>query len=245
MKVKKKCVVEYDGTNFYGWQRQKNVRTVQKVIEDALSKIYKAEIKIVGSGRTDTGVHALGQVFHFTASRYLENRSVLMGLNSILPDDVVIKKVDDVDNNFHAQKSAKSKTYLYKIYNHPVRSAIYRNRAWWIREEIRLEKFEELLNCFVGEKDFSAMCLKRSVPENPVRKINFVNISKEDTFINIEINANGFLHNMVRNIVGTVVDIYFNNGCVDDIEKILESRDREQAGRTAPAHGLYLKEVFY
>ncbi|MGA1846569.1 tRNA pseudouridine(38-40) synthase TruA [Deferribacter abyssi] len=245
MQVRKKCVVEYDGSNFFGWQRQKNLRTVQQVIEDALSKIYKTEIKIVGSGRTDTGVHALGQVFHFSASRYLENMSVLMGLNSMLPDDVVIKKVEDVGYNFHAQKSAKNKTYLYKIYNQPIRSAIYRNRAWWIKEELNVEKLKELMNCFVGVKDFSAMCLKRSVPENPVRKINFIKISKEDVFVNIEINADGFLHNMVRNIVGTVIDIYLDKGGVAKIRKILESRDRSQAGRTAPPHGLYLKEVFY
>ncbi|MGA1861528.1 tRNA pseudouridine(38-40) synthase TruA [Deferribacter thermophilus] len=242
---KKKCIVEYDGTDFYGWQRQKHLRTVQGEIETALSKIFKKDIKIVGSGRTDTGVHAIGQVFHFTTDRFLENRSILMGLNSLLPSDIVIKDVTDVDISFHAQKSAKSKTYLYKIFNNPIRSALYRNRAWWIKDKIDENKLYEYLKFFIGEKDFSAMCLKKSVPDNPIRKINFIKVVNNRPFIDIEINANGFLHNMVRNIVGTAIDLYFQKEEPEKIEEIISSKDRENAGRTAPAHGLYLKEVFY
>ncbi|BAI80462.1 tRNA pseudouridine synthase A [Deferribacter desulfuricans SSM1] len=242
---KKKCVVEYDGTYFFGWQRQKDLRTVQGVIEAALSKIYKSSINIVGSGRTDTGVHAVGQVFHFVSERYLENRSVLLGLNSVLPEDVVIKHVEDVDLSFHAQKSAISKTYIYKIYNYQIRSALFRNRAWWIRDNIDVDLLNEYLKFFKGEKDFSAMCLKRSVPENPVRTINYIFAKRDGDFINIEINANGFLHNMVRNIVGTVIDLYSDNSSPEKIEEILKSKDRKNAGRTAPPQGLYLKEVFY
>lgn len=242
---KKKCVVEYDGTYFFGWQRQKDLRTVQGVIEAALSKIYKSSINIVGSGRTDTGVHAIGQVFHFVSERYLENISVLLGLNSVLPEDVVIKHVEDVDLSFHAQKSAISKTYIYKIYNYQIRSALYRNRAWWIRDNIDVDLLNEYLKFFKGEKDFSAMCLKRSVPENPVRTINYIFAKRVGDFINIEINANGFLHNMVRNIVGTVIDLYTDNSSPEKIEEILNSKDRKNAGRTAPPQGLYLKEVFY
>jgi tRNA pseudouridine38-40 synthase len=241
----KKCIVEYDGTNFFGWQIQKNLRTVQSEIEYALKRIYKTDIRIHGSGRTDTGVHALNQVFHFKSLKYLENDSIYKGLNSLLPDDIVIKKVFDVPENFHAQKSAISKTYVYKILNRKYPSALMRNRYWWIRWHIDVNKFDNLLQCFVGEHDFSCMCVKKSLKHNNVRIINYIKTNKLEDIISVEINANGFLHNMVRNIIGTAKYFYFNKKGKEDIDKLFSAKNVEKAGPTAPPHGLYLKEVIY
>ncbi|MDK2791482.1 MAG: tRNA pseudouridine38-40 synthase [Deferribacteres bacterium] len=241
----KKCIVEYDGIDFHGWQVQKNLRTVQGEIEEKLSKIYKKKINIIGSGRTDAGVHALGQVFSFRAEKYIPNDSLRLGLNSLLDKDVTILCCEDVPLTFHAQKSAKSKTYVYKILSGENRSSLLRNRVWWFRREIDTEKLYGYLEKFVGEHDFSSMCTKKSIKDNNIRKINFIEISSENSILNIEINANGFLHNMVRNIVGTTIFLYKKGAPFDEVEKILSKKDREEAGPTAPPQGLYLKEVFY
>jgi len=241
----KKCTVEYDGTEFHGWQFQKDLTTVQGEIETALKRIYKKDISIIGSGRTDAGVHALAQVFNFRAERFIDSSSLKLGLNSLLPRSIVIKDVTDVDINFHAQKSAKSKTYLYKILNSNTPSALLRNRAWWIRNIFDLDKLSEIITKFVGTFDFSAMCTMKSLKENSVRTVNFIKLYKTDEIINIEINANGFLHNMVRNIIGTSFYIYRKDLPPDTVLEILESKDRQRGGPTAPPQGLYLKEVFY
>jgi tRNA pseudouridine38-40 synthase len=241
----KKCTVEYDGTEFHGWQFQKDLTTVQGEIETALKRIYKKDISIIGSGRTDAGVHALAQVFNFRAERFIDSSSLKLGLNSLLPRSIVIKDVTDVDINFHAQKSAKSKTYLYKILNSDTPSALLRNRVWWIRNIFDLDKLSEIITKFVGTFDFSAMCTMKSLKENSVRTVNFIKLYKTDEIINIEINANGFLHNMVRNIIGTSFYIYRKDLPPDTVLEILKSKDRQRGGPTAPPQGLYLKEVFY
>lgn len=241
----KKCIVEYDGTNFSGWQVQPGVRTVQFEIEKALKKIYKKSIHIAGSGRTDSGVHALNQVFNFRTEKFLEDISLFKGLNSLLPDDVVIKSVKEISETFHSQKSSKHKTYIYQILNRDFPSALERKRSWWIRWKIDLEKFETLFVPFVGEHDFSSMCIKRSLKKNNIRKVNFIRLNQVDDIIYVEIDGDGFLHNMVRNIVGTAKDFYYQGKSVSDIVAVLESKDRDEGGATAPPHGLYLKEVFY
>lgn len=241
----KKCVVEYDGTYFSGWQVQNDVRTVQLEIEKALNRIFKAKLRITGSGRTDTGVHGLNQVFNFRVEKKMESAALMKGLNSLLPDDVVIKSVEDVPLEFHSQRSAQHKTYIYKILNRSYPSALERKRSWWVRWPIDMDRFEKLFVPFVGTHDFSAMCIKRSLKENNVRKVNFIRLNRADDMITIEIDADGFLHNMVRNIMGTAKDFYFQNKTEDDIVTVLNSKDRDEGGATAPPHGLYLKNVFY
>lgn len=241
----KKCIVEYDGTDFHGWQNQKDLITVQSEIENALMKIYKKKINIIGSGRTDAGVHAIGQVFNFKAEKYIPSVSLKLGLNSLLPRSIVIKDVEDVDQHFHSQLSARSKTYIYKILNSETPSALLRNRVWWIRNKIEVDLFKKILERFEGERDFSAMCTMRSLKENSVRKVNFINVELDGEIIEIQINANGFLHNMVRNIVGTSFFVLRKGLPINIVDEILESKDRKKGGPTAPPHGLYLKEVFY
>jgi len=240
-----KCIVEYDGTFFYGWQIQPNHRTVQMEIEKSLSKMYKQHIKIIGSGRTDTHVHAYGQVFNYKTDKHIPENAILRGLNSLLPDDVVIKSVSLVDSNFNAMCSAVSKTYEYILLNRELPSALYRNYCWHIKYPVKTETLVCYLQKFSGTHDFTSFCKRQSLPDNPVRKVNFVQIKKENDFIKITINANGFLHNMVRNIIGTSLYLYQKKYPANAVETIINAKNREQAGPTAPAHGLYLKEVVY
>lgn len=245
MPFNKKITIEYVGTNFAGWQVQSNGRTVQEEIQSALTRMYKTKVTIIGSGRTDSGVHALGQTASFKTERYIEPENVTMGLNSLLPDDVCILKTEDVPGDFHAQMSAVSKTYLYKIYASRIRSAMLAGFTWWVKSELDFELIGRYLKIFEGEHDFSACCVLTSLRENNVRTINSTKCYMDGNVICAEINGSGFLHNMVRIIVGTVVDAIKKEQDEEFIRAVLASKDRNEAGPTAHAAGLYLKEVFY
>lgn len=241
----RRCIVEYDGTNFCGWQAQKEVRTVQGDIEKALSKMYKDDIVAIGSGRTDAGVHALNQVFNFRAKNFIPCNGFVMGINTLLPRDISIKSAVDVDIDFHSQKSAISKTYLYKLFPSWTPSSLNRNRVWWLKKRPNLELLSRLLKATEGEHDFACFCAVESRKENTVRTIFHTKVYEDGDFINIEINGSGFLHMMIRIITGTVVNGAFRLKDEDFIREIIKGKDRRKAGITAPASGLYLKEVFY
>lgn len=240
----------YVGDNYAGWQRQKNAVGVQNVIEATLSKIYNENVLIFGAGRTDTGVHALAQVFHFHASKDIENNRLEKGLNALLPEDITINFIEGSDSSFHAMRSAISKTYLYKIYNSPKANPFLIKRALWIRNRIDIERLKSILACFISEHDFASFCVKKTKKENTIRKINFIEVKSFGEYetgksIEILINANGFLHNMVRIIIGTALDMLSNEDYKEFIENIFLSCDRRAAGKTAAAYGLYLKEILY
>jgi len=241
----KKIVLEYIGTDFVGWQVQANGRSVQEELHNALSQMYKTKVTTVGSGRTDSGVHALGQVASFRTERYISPDAVLKGLNSLLPDDVSIISVEDMPEGFHAQASSKSKTYLFKIFASNIRSARYAGRSWWVKAELDYKKIEALLKPLEGEHDFSSFCMVASLKDDNIRRINSTKCYMDGDIICVEINGNGFLHNMVRIIVGTVVEAVRRDYGTDYIKKVLDAKDRNKAGPTAHAAGLYLKEVFY
>jgi tRNA pseudouridine38-40 synthase len=245
MQYTKKLTLEYVGTNFAGWQVQDNGRTVQEELQKALLKLYKQKITAAGSGRTDSGVHALGQVASYRADMHLPDRGVVLGLNSMLPDDMAVIKCEDVPSDFHAQYSAVSKTYLYKIHASPVRSAIHADRSWWVKCRLDVQRMGALLKLFEGEHDFTSFCVLVSLRKNNVRTINSTACYEKDGLICIEINGNGFLHNMVRIIVGTLVRAVKKE--LDDsyITNALNAANRKAAGPTAVPAGLYLKEVFY
>jgi len=245
MLYNKKLTIQYLGINFAGWQVQKNARTVQDEIQKALSKMYKQKITIAGSGRTDSGVHALGQTASFRSSIYLENKAVLLGLNSLLPEDVSVSSVEDVPEDFHAQKSAVKKTYLYRIYNGNIRSALDWGRVWWVKQPLDSEKMGNLLKVFEGEHDFTSFCVQASLRENNVRKILDTQYYKEGRHLCFEITGNGFLHNMVRIIMGTIVQACRDDEDGEYIKKVIAAKDRNKAGPTAGAEGLYLKNVSY
>jgi len=241
----KKCVVEYDGSGFFGWQVQKNGRTVQEEIEKGLSVMYKNEVKVVGSGRTDAGVNAAGQVFSYRMEKYLENKAVHFGLNSLLPDDIAIISVEDAPDKFNAQTWAKSKTYRYTILNRRYPSALMAKRCWWLKGELDLNMLVKFAQVFTGTHDFASFCIKGSLKEDTVRTVNYINVSQDNDFINIEINGNGFLHMMVRLIVGTLVDACQKGRDENYLKKVLEAKTVEEAGYAAPAHGLMLYSVEY
>jgi tRNA pseudouridine38-40 synthase len=232
----KKCIVQYDGTWFSGWQIQNGLRTVQGEITSALSKIYKHSISIYGAGRTDAKVHAEEQVFNFFSDRYIENKNLMAGMNSLLSQDVVSISVEDVSNVFHARKSAKMKTYTYRIFNSDIRSVFYANRAWWVKRKLNLSLLEMYLNYYVGEKDFKKYCKNSKVYAHTIRTIYSIEVDNEKDFIVIKLTANGFLRRMVRNIVGTAVRCSIKGKALGDLDNNIY---------TAPPHGLYLTHVFY
>lgn len=245
MLYNKKLLIEYVGTDFAGWQVQPNGRTVQEEIHKALTRMYKKKITVIGSGRTDSGVHALGQTANFRTDKYLESEAVLKGLNSMLPNDIAILSVEDMPEDFHAQMSAVSKTYLYKIYASHIRSAHLAGRTWWIKDTLDHELISTYLKVFEGEHDFSSFCMQTSLRENNTRRINSASCYKEGDIICIEINGNGFLHNMVRIIVGTIVEAVRKDFSIEYVQNALAAKNRNAAGPTAHPDGLYLKEVIY
>ncbi|SHK35390.1 tRNA pseudouridine(38-40) synthase TruA [Paramaledivibacter caminithermalis] len=240
-----KLTIAYDGTNYSGWQRQNNARTIQYEIEKALKKILKKDIAIHGSGRTDAGVHALGQAASFIEDFTLPTHKIPVVINNVLPKDIVINSAEEMDMDFHARYCAKGKKYIYKIYNDSIRNPIYRNYSWFINEDINLKKIIEASKYFIGQHDFKSFMAAGSNIKDTIRTIYSINIYRKDKFIIIEYEGNGFLYKMVRIITATLIDINFNKISIKDLEDIIKSKDRSKAGPTAPAQGLYLAEVYY
>lgn len=241
-----KLVIEYDGSNYHGWQTQPNAITIQEIIEGKLAIITQKKVNLVASGRTDTGVHALGQVANFYTQSTIAAESLGKSLNSLLPPDIVIRKAEELEESFHARFSARSKVYLFIILNDKIPSAIYRNYSWHLPFNLDIDKMRRSASFLIGEHDFS--CFKSSDSENtdPIRDLMDINLFRnKDRFIHIRIEANGFLKYMVRNIVGTLMDVGRNKISVSEFNAIFQSKDRTKAGVTAPPQGLFLKEVKY
>ena len=203
-------------------------------------------VRVIGSGRTDAGVHALWQVAHFHTASSLEERSFLMGINSLLPPDVVVREVRETIPGFHARYSAKSKTYLYRICNRPVRSALERHYAWFIWEPLSVQKMSGVLDLFLGKHDFSSFCSSHTDSEDHVRTVFHMAVDRRaGDVVEISVEADGFLRYMVRTIVGTLVEVGRGRWSRERLAAILLAGDRRQAGPTAPPHGLFLKDVKY
>ncbi len=238
-----KLEIEYDGTDFYGWQVQPRLRTVQGEIQDKLKVILKHEVNLIGSGRTDVRVHALRQVANFKTESPLDNESIIRGLNGLLPDDVVINQVQEVDSDFHARYGATSRLYRYRIYQG--RTAILRNRVWEVLYSLNMDNIVEATDEIRGEHDFSSFCVAESIKDNNECKVASANWEKSERELTFEIEANRFLHAMVRNLVGTLIEVGRGYFSVSDFIDIMKAKDRRKAGPTAPACGLYLAEVKY
>ena len=237
--------IEYDGTAYNGWQRQKSGVGVQALVEDAVSGVADEAVEVICAGRTDTGVHASGQVAHFDTGAERTLRGWLLGINSALPDDINANWVRFVDDDFHARFSATSRSYRYLILNRPVRSALYRNRAWWIFEPLDERVMLEAAACLLGEHDFSAFRAAGCQASTPVRKISKLEIVRSGNWLAISVTANAFLQHMVRNITGVLVAIGKGDEKPAWARKVLDSRDRKRGGVAAPAHGLTLIAVDY
>ncbi len=236
--------VSYDGTNFCGWQRQKNGISVQEVVENAILKLTGEKVSLIASGRTDAGVHAMGQVAHFDTLSKIPPEKFYLALNSLLPDDVRILSSFLAEDNFHARFAAKRKTYVYKFYLSPVTLPLKDRYASRI-ENFNVEAAQAVLNEIVGTHDFKCFLSSGSEVKTTVRTIYSATVRKEGDDINLEITGNGFLYNMVRIIAGTVLAACENRITVEGVKNALLSGDRNLVGKTAPAKGLCLKSVEY
>ncbi len=241
-----KLTLEYDGTAYCGWQRQKSAPTIQAEIESKLATMTGENITLIGSGRTDAGVHALGQVANFRCDTRLTPEAFQNGLNRLLPGDIVVRECCRVDTGFHARFAASSKTYRYHILNRNLPSAIHRHYAWFIRKPLNLDAMQRAIPYLVGTHDFKAFEGAGSPRSHTIRTIINARLTpKEDGRLLFEITADGFLRFMVRNIVGTLVDVGREVLSPGALKNVLASRDRKNAGATAPPHGLFLVKVEY
>jgi tRNA pseudouridine38-40 synthase len=240
-----KLTIQYDGTDYHGWQTQSNAQSVQKIIEDRLSTILNHNITLYGSGRTDAGVHALGQVANFLTTSKLKPDVIKRALNSLLPVDIVIMKVEEVDEKFHARYRAKSRVYQYFIWNDKTPSPFFRRFSWFVASELNLKEMQDAASLLVGRYDFSSFQGADRVETRAGREVLRLDIQKRKKLIIFTIEANSFLKHMVRNMVGTLVEVGKGKMELENFKKVIEAKDRTKAGPSAPAHGLFLREVRY
>ena len=240
-----KLTIEYDGKDFNGWQKQPNKPNIQGEIERAIYNITKEEVDLIGSGRTDAGVHALAQVANFKTNSNIPIEKLALAINSQLKKSIIIKKAEEVDERFHSRYNAKHKTYRYIINNSPCGTAIYRNLEYCFPIKLDVAKMQEAAKYFEGEHDFKAFKSSGTSAKNSVRTIYNASVKQEGEKIIIELTGNGFLYNMVRIISGTLLDVGLQKIKPEEIKNIIEEKDRQKAGKTLPAHGLYLVEVKY
>jgi tRNA pseudouridine38-40 synthase len=243
-----KFTIQYDGGGYVGWQRQPNGPSIQAVLEDALAPIEGGLATLHGAGRTDAGVHALGQVASAALSNHLEVARLARALNAVLPPDIRVLSVEDMDSSFHARFSAQSKTYEYRIVNAPIVSPFLHRYAWHVPRPLDLEAMRTAAGPLVGTHDFAGFQAAGSSTGSTERTILGLDIedgSGFDTPIVLRVTGDGFLRHMVRNIVGTLVEVGVGRWDPWHLPGVLESCDRSQAGPTAPAHGLFLTHVTY
>lgn len=240
-----KLITEYDGTDFYGWQRQSTLRSVQQSLEDAIFTLTGENVNLNGSSRTDGGVHAMGHVSNFLTASTIPAERFAIAMNALLPDDVVVKGSFEMPEDFHARFGTKSKTYRYRICNTNFPSALERNRSCYIRLPLDLEAMKNAANCLVGEHDFKAFMAVGGTAKTTIRKMYEVDLWKEGEVVVFQIKGSGFLYNMVRIIVGTLIEVGMGKLPPDIVTKMIEVGDRRIGGRTVPPQGLYLYEVEY
>lgn len=241
-----KIVIEYDGTKYNGWQSQKNGVGIQEMITNAIHQVTGEDIKINGSGRTDAGVHAIGQTANFLTESSIPANKFPVAINSFLPKDIVIKSAEDMDKDFHARYSVKGKKYMYVLNNSKLRSALDFYREYHMGQELDYKKMKKASEFFEGAHDFRGFMASGSSVKDTIRTISKVQLKKrEDGRIIFCFTGDGFLYNMVRIMVGTLIDVGLGKINPDEIPDIIKSKDRKRAGKTVPAQGLYLMEVYY
>jgi len=240
-----KITIEYDGKEFNGWQKQPNKLNIQGTIEKAIESIVGHEVTVNASGRTDAGVHALGQVANFKTDSTIPIEKMAIAINSRLKKSIVIKNAEEVNDRFHSRLSCKKKTYRYVINNSKQGTAIYRNLEYHISNDLDIEKMKQAANFFEGEHDFKAFKASGTSSKNSIRMIYKAEVYKKEERIFIELTGSGFLYNMVRIISGTLVEVGLGKIQPQDIPEIINSQKRSNAGKTLPAHGLYLVSVEY
>ena len=240
-----KLTIEYDGTNYCGWQKQINGPSIQEATEKALKKITGQKVTLIGAGRTDSGVHALAQVANFKAKTRLTTEQLLFALNTNLPKDIAVNKVEETRPDFNARFRAKTRLYRYSIINSPVRSPLEARHSYQFRIPLNIKLMKKEAKTLLGRHNFSSFQAKGGSKSTPVTTVKKISVTTNGKHIYIDIEAKGFLYNMVRNIVGTLIDIGRGKLSPGDTKKILKAKDRTLAGPTAPAKGLCLMKVNY
>ncbi|MBO7454240.1 MAG: tRNA pseudouridine(38-40) synthase TruA [Alphaproteobacteria bacterium] len=241
-----KLIVEYNGTPFCGWQRQSGVLTVQQCLEEAVQPLTKDLVLINGAGRTDTGVHALGQVAHFETDKLLDAFRVQECMNAHLAElPISVLSVEQVDKNFHSRFSAVERYYIYKIVNRRSKLALDINRAWKVLKPLNEEKMNKVAQILVGKHDFSAFRATGCQSNSPVKTLNSISVERFSDQVIVKLAAKSFLYHQVRNIVGSLQKVGTGEWSVDKFQEVFESKDRTQAAATAPACGLYFWKVRY
>ena len=241
-----RLILEYDGTRYHGWQRQKNDTTIQSLIEDSIGIMTGESVTLIGSGRTDAGVHALGQVCNFITRSGIDPESMRSGLNSLLPNDIFIRQADYMPLDFHSRYSAKSKTYEYRVWNGKEPNIFLRDYSWHVRDNLDLDGMRRCVSLLIGKHDFSSFKSSGSGSRDPVREMVYADLHcPEQSVLYFTFEADGFLRHMIRNILGTVIDVGKGKINFDEFEKIFQSKDRRNAGIKAPPQGLFLKFVRY
>ncbi len=240
-----KLVTAYDGTNYHGSQIQNNGETIEGVLKTELSSLLNEEIQIIGASRTDAGVHARGNVFVFDTESRIPSDKFTYALNARLPEDIRIQDSEEVPSDFHPRHQDTVKTYEYRVLNRKLPLPEYRLHAHFTYEKLNIERMQQACKYFIGEHDFAAFCAAGSQVESTVREIYDLHVKKEGDLLTISVTGNGFLYNMVRIIAGTLLKVGSGHFAAEDMEKIIEGRDRSLAGPTAPAKGLTLVEIRY
>lgn len=245
---KYKLTIAYDGTEYSGWQIQPNGLSIQTLIENALSTILRTPTKVVGSGRTDAGVHAWGQTAHFITSSPFDSQKLLLSLNGLLPLDIRILEIVEVPSTFHARYSATSKIYHYRLHLDPIPDPFKRRYAYHVPHPVSLFLLKSAASLFIGTHDFTSFAneaRRGSAAKDPIRSLYRLDLIEEAGGVRLEFEGDGFLYKMVRNITGTLLDVCAGKISLEQIPAILAAKDRKKAGRAAPPHGLSLMEVHY
>jgi tRNA pseudouridine38-40 synthase len=237
--------VEYDGSQYHGWQAQTGLHTVQQVLENALSKVADTAISVTCAGRTDTGVHASNQVVHFDCEVERTSRAWVHGANAFLPKDVCVRWCKEIPENFHARYSAISRRYKYVIYNTPIRPALLRGNVTWQYRQLDNKAMQEAAQFLVGENDFTSFRSVECQSNTPMRNVHHIQVSRVGDLVLIDIAANAFLHHMVRNIAGVLIAIGNGKKPISWVKEVLLAKDRRLGAETAPPYGLYLIQVEY
>ncbi len=241
-----RMTISYDGSAYHGFQRQRPpVTAVQNILEEKLETVFGENIEVAASGRTDAGVHACGQVVNFFTNCSIPTERIPMAMNSLLPEDIVVLEAQEADRDFSARHSAKSKIYIYKIFESPLPDPFKRLYSWHIKRSLDDEKIQEAMDMLLGVHDFSAFRATGGAPMSPVREMYEASCSRNGKMLELRFHANGFLYHMARNIVGTLANVGLGRITPKQFKEILESKDRGKASATAPARGLYLYKVFY
>ncbi len=240
-----KLVIAYDGTDYHGWQIQPNGRSIQAVLQDAIRRMTGESTAVLAAGRTDAGVHARAQVISFALQRTVAAETLVRGLNALTPPDISIQSADTVRDDFHPRRAATSRVYAYRIWNAPCRSPFWRRYAWHVRSQLHDERMRTAATLLIGEHDFRTFQAAGCQARQPVRHVLRSELERRDALLTYTIEANGFLRHMVRNIIGTLVEVGTGVRQPDDVPALLAARDRTQAGPTAPACGLCLTQVNY